>query len=313
MIDEKNCKIVQDLLPNYIEKLNNKETDLFVENHLNECVECKKIFENMQNEFKVKINKRDNREVKYIKKYNKKMKAMKIIVMIILFLLLLGGICSTVHIFKNRKIYFGLYESAYKMAESDNYHIEEYTYNGVDYVKQDMYVMGKKSYNKLQRYDSENNRIMVLIQYFDGEKTQIFIESIDDEKVEKSYQISEQPVMMGNSLDACKIEKKDLVFGIKDAFFTRIKEGKINGIDCYKIDYGEKLADLNKFELESVYKDKKTGLTIRSCSGKLVINGNESIMGTNDYTYEFGNVSEDDFILPDISDYTVVENNSENQ
>ena len=30
MIDEKNCKIVQDLLPNYIEKLNNKETVLFV-------------------------------------------------------------------------------------------------------------------------------------------------------------------------------------------------------------------------------------------------------------------------------------------
>ena len=42
MKEIKNCKIVQDLLPNYIEKLTNNETNKYIESHLNECSECKK-------------------------------------------------------------------------------------------------------------------------------------------------------------------------------------------------------------------------------------------------------------------------------
>ena len=37
----KNCKIVQDLLPNYIEKLTSDETNIFIEKHLKECEDCK--------------------------------------------------------------------------------------------------------------------------------------------------------------------------------------------------------------------------------------------------------------------------------
>ena len=36
------CKIVQDLLPNYVEGLTNEETNLFIEEHLKECNTCKK-------------------------------------------------------------------------------------------------------------------------------------------------------------------------------------------------------------------------------------------------------------------------------
>jgi len=48
MEEKRNCKIVQDLLPNYIEKLTNEETNHFIEEHLKECTECQQIFENMQ-------------------------------------------------------------------------------------------------------------------------------------------------------------------------------------------------------------------------------------------------------------------------
>ena len=37
MNENKDCKIVQDLLPNYIEKLTNEETNKYIEEHLNEC------------------------------------------------------------------------------------------------------------------------------------------------------------------------------------------------------------------------------------------------------------------------------------
>ena len=44
MSEKRNCKIVQDLLPNYIDKLTNDETNQYIEEHLAKCNECKKIF-----------------------------------------------------------------------------------------------------------------------------------------------------------------------------------------------------------------------------------------------------------------------------
>ena len=35
----KDCNLVRDLLPNYIENLTNNDTNLFIENHLKECSE----------------------------------------------------------------------------------------------------------------------------------------------------------------------------------------------------------------------------------------------------------------------------------
>ena len=52
MKEKRDCKIVQDLLPNYIENLTNEETNRFIEEHLKECPECQKVLENMQKEIK---------------------------------------------------------------------------------------------------------------------------------------------------------------------------------------------------------------------------------------------------------------------
>lgn len=84
MKEKRDCQIVQDLLPNYIESLTNVETNLYIEEHLNECNECKSILENMQKDLKVNNLKRDTREIKYIKMYNEKMRILKFIIIIIL-------------------------------------------------------------------------------------------------------------------------------------------------------------------------------------------------------------------------------------
>ena len=44
---KKECKIVQDLLPSYVDKLTNEETNQYIEEHLKECKECQKVLENM--------------------------------------------------------------------------------------------------------------------------------------------------------------------------------------------------------------------------------------------------------------------------
>ena len=36
---KKECKIVQDLLPSYVDKLTNEETNQYIEEHLKECKE----------------------------------------------------------------------------------------------------------------------------------------------------------------------------------------------------------------------------------------------------------------------------------
>ena len=92
----KNCKIVQDLLPNYIENLTSEETNTFIEEHLTECDNCKKIYESMKKDYKIENEKRDGREVEYIKKYNKKMKVWKKFLLIALVIFAVYA-CSVIY------------------------------------------------------------------------------------------------------------------------------------------------------------------------------------------------------------------------
>ena len=78
------CKIVQDLLPNYIENLTNEETNKYIEEHLKKCENCKKVLENMKKDIQVNDLKRTKKEVKYIKKFSNKMKLLKSIIILII-------------------------------------------------------------------------------------------------------------------------------------------------------------------------------------------------------------------------------------
>ena len=79
MGNKKDCRIVQDLLPNYIEGLTNGETNQYIEEHLKECEECKQVLENMKKDYNLTDTKREKREVNFLKKYRNKMKILKII------------------------------------------------------------------------------------------------------------------------------------------------------------------------------------------------------------------------------------------
>lgn len=103
MKEKRDCKIVQDLLPNYIDGLTNEETNLFIEGHLKECSKCKQIFENMKQDLTVDKPAKDSREVRYIKKYNKKLKILKLAVF---FLLIIALGVMTKYYFTMKDAYF---------------------------------------------------------------------------------------------------------------------------------------------------------------------------------------------------------------
>ena len=103
MKEIRNCKIVQDLLPNYIDGLTNEETNVFIENHLKECSECKKTFENMKQELDITKPSRNSNEVKYLKKFNKKLLILRVLVFI---LLLVALSVTTYHYNTMKNAYF---------------------------------------------------------------------------------------------------------------------------------------------------------------------------------------------------------------
>lgn len=125
MKEKRTCKIVQDLLPNYIEKLTDEETNKYIEEHINQCEECKNILENMKKGLKQNKTETNKKKVTFMKKYKNKLKILKfIILLIILILLIIFGIT----IGKRYLIILNISKNAEKYNNNTNYHITNYWY-----------------------------------------------------------------------------------------------------------------------------------------------------------------------------------------
>lgn len=67
MKQNRDCKIVQDLLPTYIESLTNEVTNEFIEEHIARCPECAQVLKDMNGDLQLeKIN--QDYEINYLKK-----------------------------------------------------------------------------------------------------------------------------------------------------------------------------------------------------------------------------------------------------
>jgi hypothetical protein len=67
MKKELKCSIVQDLIPNYIEKLTSYETDQAIQEHLNTCTDCKNLYEQMVVDMSTPVS-APKVELKFLKK-----------------------------------------------------------------------------------------------------------------------------------------------------------------------------------------------------------------------------------------------------
>lgn len=75
------CKIIEDLLPNYIENLTSDITNKFIEEHIKKCEKCKEVLKAMNGELKLeKLNK--EQEIDYLKKINNRNRKVKNIAII---------------------------------------------------------------------------------------------------------------------------------------------------------------------------------------------------------------------------------------
>ena len=109
------CKIINDLLPNYISNLTSNETKEFLERHLTECEKCRKVYEKMRENIDINEIKEEEIQIKGFKKINKKFRLLEIIIIILLIILLIGATC-----------YWNYWKKSYMHAAESTYEITEY-------------------------------------------------------------------------------------------------------------------------------------------------------------------------------------------
>lgn len=274
---EKDCKIVQDLLPNYIEKLTNEETNQYIEEHLNNCKECKEKLKNMQDEINVKNKESELKQVQYIKKYSNKMNFLKTILLVIIITYLL-------FVARNAIIIMSLSIKANSIINEDNYYVKEIAYFGDSLNTLEYYKKGNDhlaireiktkniSNGKLIHYKKDNEVIEIF--EADGKRFQNVI--LDGNKNAMDYYIF--PIVnIGENL--------------KLVFITGIETRKCNGKECYLI----KANDVQR------YYDKKTGILVRVI-GDDIENNSFGYSAVGDWDYKFNVVKDSDIQRPDMTD-----------
>lgn len=85
------CEIIQDLLPSYIENLTSEESNKEIKNHLSDCEECKKVYQEMTAEVGG-IPKADTDGAKLFKKVKKNLFLQRVGMLLLILILLTAGI-----------------------------------------------------------------------------------------------------------------------------------------------------------------------------------------------------------------------------
>ena len=303
MKESKECKIIQDLLPNYIEKLTNKETNSYIEEHLEICVNCKNTYEKMKNEIQLENKKTgkklDKREVNFFKRYKNKLRVLRIIILIIILAFAISAV---------RKMYIvgDLYNKAEQIVKNTNYHREIASMSEGNFTKTEIWATDNKIKMILKKF--ENDKIEIR-EVYGTKKGRMENSDID------AYIINEYTTINGEK--TAKLNK-EIQIGVEPqtpfyvenkfqlflyAILSSVKSTTFYGKECYYITNYKEPFSINE---AGMYLDKETGLPISYAGYETEFT--DSGLGripAAEYKYEFNTVTEDNFVEPDLSEYKV--------
>lgn len=303
MKESKECKIIQDLLPNYIEKLTNKETNSYIEEHLEICVNCKNTYEKMKNEIQLENKKTgkklDKREVDFFKRYKNKLRVLRIIILIIILAFAISAV---------RKMYIvgDLYNKAEQIVKNTNYHREIASMSEGNFTKTEIWATDNKIKMILKKF--ENDKIEIR-EVYGTKKGRMENSDID------AYIINEYTTINGEKTAKLNHEVQISVapqnpFYVENKFQlflfaipTSIKSTTFYGKECYYITNYKEPFSMNE---TGMYLDKETGLPISYAGYETeFIDSGVGRIPAAEYKYEFNTVTEDNFVEPDLSEYKV--------
>lgn len=290
MKENKICKVVQDLLPNYNEKLTNFETNQYIEEHLNECDECKQILKYMKEELTETKEKQKKKEVKYMKKINKKIRLLKFIILLTFLTILLF---FTVIIGRRMMIISNISKKAEQYIDSNNYHVTIYSYYECKFYKYEVYILENKIKIISDEITENGSSHNITIGYKNLENNNPDYEEYitNDYMEDKEGKIVLMNCkLFGRPKPENKFVTKNIWELFKISLDTSIKETELDGKKCYRIENKQK-------QLKNLYIDMNTGLEVYS---------SESENNILEIQYEFNTVTDNDFVKPDLSQYQVM-------
>ena len=288
MKEDRDCRIIQDLLPSYIEDLTNEGTNKYVEEHLINCKVCKELLENMQREIELNTPKQDKREIKYIKKFKNKMRVLKIILLLIVFLCIIVTSRKMIIISK-------LQSRANEYTNSINFHRIIYSYAQDTYIKSEIFCLDNKKL--VITTTIVNGEKIVRKIYSDGEVANIYTETVE-KKMVKLNQKMQMAVNIYNSLYT-----ENWWHLLISSLPATINTKEYNGKECY---YITNYVSPYMLCQDGAYIDKETGLVVKTISTtENMTDGSKYIRPAMDYVYEFDTVTENRFIEPYISEYEI--------
>ena len=287
----KECKIIRDLFPSYIDELTNEETNQYIEEHLENCVECKNILNDMKKEIKLQQTSNNEKEVQYIKKYNNKMKTLKIILTIIFLIFIISFMRKAV-------IIAILNNKANNHINSTNYYVKSSTYFGDELEIIENYKKDNKYLGKYERLSHDNK--MILLEYYNNGMINSYLDMHNYK--EESHIKRADLNRTGEPTETFSIRKiitpiktDNILQFVSTALFSNITTEEYNEKNCYRIVSGGYV----------LYIDKETGLTIRVIGDCVISKDNQIFKIISDYQYEFDTVTDDDFVEPYINEYEI--------
>ncbi len=282
MKKNRECKIIQDLFPNYIEGLTSEETNNFILEHINTCGECNSILDSMKREVKLETLNADKEEIKYLKKYSKKLKFLRNILLIILTVFI-------VTIVRRFIILSHISKVSSEIQNINNYHsiIKTCNREGVmgitETFRKDNDVLSDRYYYSNDSKSithtgifNKGNEYLTFFAENDSRKTVEYKDTPDD----VLYYSSRVLPIEGNSIS---------LIDLKAAFTCTIHKVKLYNLDCYLI----------KWEDCEYFVDVNTCMTV-----KIVDYANNR---TTDYYCEFNTVTDEDIQKPDFTGFTIYE------
>ncbi len=219
-----------------------------------------------------------------------KKKIIKNVLKIALIVIAILLVILIIHTIRNYVIVTDLQNKIAEYNGSTNYHIKSVaTENNGTIVKMDYYKKDGKQVVFMER--NVNNEITKISMYNNGERTDTFTETKDS----KIAQLNSGTIMSVGIYNHLESDSKwQTILGCINA---KIKSVDYNGKECYIVKEFMSSISLTSEGAET-YIDKETGLFVKSTEADIV----------NERSYEFNMVDDSIFTEPDISQYTLKEN-----
>ncbi len=265
------CKIVQDLLPNYIEKVTSKETNEYIEKHMKNCEECTKIYNEMGQELNI-TSLDTKKEVDYMKKFNGEVKKLKVWKKISIIIAIIFAIYIIVTLYKY-SVLTKIYERNMETRNITNRYYYSETDDQIDEFWQ--------KDNLLKHHIKSKEKIGDMVTW-------------EDTNTGEKYVFWNEPRKIYS--EGGQVFINETVFTESESKF-RLMEAANPLMFVYPQKYEDKQCyHITMFEVTEII-EKETGILLYTNNGK-----------NSTLHYSFNTVTDEDVAKPDVTEYELIKN-----